>query len=45
MDAAGFTTAHLVGNSLGGYIAFQRRSWTRPLRRRLRAAGRLARGR
>jgi pimeloyl-ACP methyl ester carboxylesterase len=23
MDAAGFETAHIVGNSLGGYIAFQ----------------------
>jgi len=23
MDAAGFETAHLVGNSLGGYVAFQ----------------------
>lgn len=23
MDAAGFTTAHLVGNSLGGYVALQ----------------------
>ncbi|HEY4346910.1 MAG TPA: alpha/beta fold hydrolase [Gaiellaceae bacterium] len=23
MDAAGFRTAHLVGNSLGGYLAFQ----------------------
>jgi pimeloyl-ACP methyl ester carboxylesterase len=23
MDAAGFTTAHLVGNSLGGYLALQ----------------------
>src|SRR5881628_3218171 len=23
MDEAGFATAHLVGNSLGGYVAFQ----------------------
>src|SRR5687768_10823515 len=23
MDAAGFETAHLVGNSLGGYVALQ----------------------
>jgi pimeloyl-ACP methyl ester carboxylesterase len=41
MDEAGFETAHIVGNSLGGYVALQlaargRADWSsRLLRRRL----------
>ena len=44
MDEAGFETAHIVGNSLGGYVALQLAERGRAReRRRPRPGGRLGR--
>ena len=46
MDAAGFETAHVAGNSLGGYVgAAAGRARPGPLGRRARPGRRLGRGR